>query len=116
MAVAILFRSTRPGAKCAPTRWFFLPKLAHSPRRALTHAVCGLWQVNIDDHLGPAAFSWGRHSKALHTSPAEGACPATDRPMHGAQPKHTFFAGVPKWIGASVTCVMSMRDQSALLP
>ena len=40
----------------------------------------------------------------------EGACPATDRPMHGAQPKHTFFAGVPKWIGH-----MSMRDQSALL-
>ena len=30
--------------------------------------------------------------------------------MHGAQRKHTFFAGVPKRIGH-----MSMRDQSALL-
>ena len=30
--------------------------------------------------------------------------------MHGAQRKHIFFAGVPKWTGH-----MSMRDQSALL-
>ena len=52
----------------------------------------------------------GGTARLCATSPAEGACPATDRPMHGAQRKHTFFAGVRKRIGH-----MSMHDQSATL-
>ena len=52
----------------------------------------------------------GGTARLCATSPAEGASPATDRTMHGAQRKHIFFAGVPKRIGH-----MSMHDQSATL-